>query len=46
MIDIDAVGVFLGLDDAGGVGITPILPMVEAAEAAGADWRLLYGGGT
>lgn len=31
---------------AGGVGITPILPMVEAADAAGADWRLLYGGRT
>ncbi|NGO15012.1 oxidoreductase [Streptomyces sp. HC44] len=31
---------------AGGVGITPILPMVETAEAAGADWRLLYGGRT
>jgi ferredoxin-NADP reductase len=31
---------------AGGVGITPILAMVEAAEAAGADWRLLYGGRT
>ncbi|MGW0585734.1 PDR/VanB family oxidoreductase [Streptomyces sp. NPDC002920] len=31
---------------AGGVGITPVLPMVEAAEAAGADWRLLYGGRT
>ncbi|MCX4854530.1 PDR/VanB family oxidoreductase [Streptomyces canus] len=31
---------------AGGVGITPILPMVEAAEAAGADWCLLYGGRT
>ncbi|MEV1067419.1 PDR/VanB family oxidoreductase [Streptomyces sp. NPDC050263] len=31
---------------AGGVGITPILPMVEAAEVAGADWRLLYGGRT
>ncbi|MEW2045064.1 PDR/VanB family oxidoreductase [Streptomyces sp. NPDC005476] len=31
---------------AGGVGITPILPMVEAAEAAGDDWRLLYGGRT
>ncbi|MDN0196712.1 PDR/VanB family oxidoreductase [Streptomyces sp. S.PNR 29] len=31
---------------AGGVGITPILPMVEAAQAAGADWRLLYGGRT
>lgn len=31
---------------AGGVGITPLLPMVEAAQAAGADWRLLYGGRT
>lgn len=31
---------------AGGVGITPVLPMVEAAEAAGADWSLLYGGRT
>ncbi|MFD5406230.1 PDR/VanB family oxidoreductase [Streptomyces griseorubiginosus] len=31
---------------AGGVGITPILPMVEAAEASGADWCLLYGGRT
>ncbi|MDQ0905410.1 ferredoxin-NADP reductase [Streptomyces canus] len=31
---------------AGGVGITPILPMVEAAEATGADWSLLYGGRT
>lgn len=29
---------------AGGIGITPILPMVRAAEAAGARWRLLYGG--
>lgn len=29
---------------AGGIGITPILPMVAAAEAAGAEWRLLYGG--
>ncbi|MGX1565903.1 PDR/VanB family oxidoreductase [Streptomyces sp. NPDC055506] len=31
---------------AGGVGITPILPMVEAAAATGSDWRLLYGGRT
>ncbi|GHI03099.1 ferredoxin [Streptomyces cellostaticus] len=29
---------------AGGIGITPILPMLAAAEAAGADWSLLYGG--
>ncbi|CAM5344889.1 iron-sulfur protein [Streptomyces narbonensis] len=29
---------------AGGIGITPVLPMVRAAEAAGADWRLLYCG--
>jgi ferredoxin-NADP reductase len=29
---------------AGGIGITPILVMISAAEAAGADWRLVYGG--
>jgi cytochrome P450/ferredoxin-NADP reductase len=29
---------------AGGIGVTPILPMIRAAEAAGADWRLVYGG--
>lgn len=29
---------------AGGIGITPILPMVRAARESGADWRLLYGG--
>lgn len=29
---------------AGGIGITPILPMVAAAEAAGADWQLHYAG--
>jgi ferredoxin-NADP reductase len=29
---------------AGGIGITPLLPMIAAAEAAGAEWRLLYGG--
>ena len=29
---------------AGGIGITPLLPMIEAAEARGADWHLLYGG--
>ncbi|MEV6996461.1 PDR/VanB family oxidoreductase [Streptomyces sp. NPDC093982] len=31
---------------AGGIGITPILPMLAAAEAAGAAWTLLYGGRT
>ncbi|EHR48946.1 flavodoxin reductase family protein [Saccharomonospora marina XMU15] len=31
---------------AGGVGITPILPMVAAAHSRGADWRLVYGGRT
>ncbi|MDX6310692.1 MAG: hypothetical protein QOF44_156, partial [Streptomyces sp.] len=31
---------------AGGIGITPVLPMVAAAEAAGAEWSLLYGGRT
>ena len=29
---------------AGGIGITPILPMVHRAEASGADWRLVYTG--
>ncbi|WP_431044780.1 PDR/VanB family oxidoreductase [Streptomyces sp. P1-3] len=29
---------------AGGIGITPILPMLRAAEAAGVPWTLLYGG--
>jgi ferredoxin-NADP reductase len=31
---------------AGGVGITPILPMLAAADATGAEWRLVYGGRT
>jgi ferredoxin-NADP reductase len=31
---------------AGGIGITPIRPMLAAVEAAGADWRLVYGGRT
>ncbi|WP_406334699.1 PDR/VanB family oxidoreductase [Streptomyces sp. NBC_00203] len=31
---------------AGGIGITPILPMLAAAEEAGAEWTLLYGGRT
>ncbi|WP_461186624.1 PDR/VanB family oxidoreductase [Arthrobacter sp. Z4-13] len=29
---------------AGGIGITPILPMIAEAERAGANWRLIYGG--
>jgi ferredoxin-NADP reductase len=29
---------------AGGIGITPIVPMVAAVAAKGAQWRLLYGG--
>ncbi|MBU8812525.1 PDR/VanB family oxidoreductase [Mycolicibacterium goodii] len=31
---------------AGGIGITPMIPMIEAAERKGADWRLVYGGRT
>jgi ferredoxin-NADP reductase len=31
---------------AGGIGITPLLPMIHQAELLGADWRLLYGGRT
>lgn len=31
---------------AGGIGITPILAMVREARAAGATWRLVYGGRT
>jgi len=31
---------------AGGIGITPIRPMLAAVEAAGVDWRLVYGGRT
>ncbi|MFI9766781.1 PDR/VanB family oxidoreductase [Streptomyces sp. NPDC052415] len=31
---------------AGGIGITPILPMLAAADTAGAEWTLLYGGRT
>ena len=29
---------------AGGIGITPILPMIAKATAQGADWSLVYGG--
>lgn len=29
---------------AGGIGVTPLVPMLAAAQAAGAQWRLVYGG--
>ncbi|MFP5368168.1 MAG: oxidoreductase, partial [Actinomycetes bacterium] len=29
---------------AGGIGITPLVPMLEAADAASKDWTLVYGG--
>lgn len=29
---------------AGGIGITPILPMIEAIDGLGINWRLVYGG--
>ncbi|MEU7889683.1 PDR/VanB family oxidoreductase [Microbispora bryophytorum] len=31
---------------AGGIGVTPILPMIEEAARRGCDWRLVYGGRT
>lgn len=31
---------------AGGIGITPLLPMIQQASMTGADWTLLYGGRT
>ncbi|MFC0541818.1 PDR/VanB family oxidoreductase [Kutzneria chonburiensis] len=31
---------------AGGIGITPMLPMITEVAAAGGDWRLVYGGRT
>ena len=31
---------------AGGIGITPILPMLRAVDASGSDWQLVYGGRT
>ncbi|MEQ6901854.1 cytochrome P450 [Nocardioides sp. YIM 152588] len=31
---------------AGGIGITPLLPMIREADRVGADWRLVYGGRT
>jgi ferredoxin-NADP reductase len=30
----------------GGIGITPLLPMIRQVDLLGADWRLLYGGRT
>jgi ferredoxin-NADP reductase len=38
LIDADRY-VFIG----GGIGITPLLPMIQAAHAGGADWQLHYG---
>jgi ferredoxin-NADP reductase len=29
---------------AGGIGVTPLLPMIAEADVAGAQWTLLYGG--
>lgn len=29
---------------AGGIGITPLIPMIAKAESDGAEWKLLYGG--
>ncbi|WP_346273529.1 PDR/VanB family oxidoreductase [Pseudonocardia sp.] len=31
---------------AGGIGITPLLPMIRQADLLGADWTLVYGGRT
>ncbi|TNM50813.1 oxidoreductase, partial [Nocardioides albidus] len=31
---------------AGGIGITPIMTMIDSAERLGLDWQLLYGGRT
>lgn len=31
---------------AGGIGITPMLPMIQKVSASGADWHLVYGGRT
>ncbi|HZO06140.1 MAG TPA: PDR/VanB family oxidoreductase [Solirubrobacterales bacterium] len=30
----------------GGIGITPLVPMIAAARASGSEWSLLYGGRT
>lgn len=29
---------------AGGIGVTPLIPMMRAVEAAGAEWQFVYGG--
>lgn len=29
---------------AGGIGVTPLLPMIDRARTTGSSWRLLYGG--
>ncbi|MCX3062807.1 PDR/VanB family oxidoreductase [Streptomyces beihaiensis] len=42
-LDVDAPA---HLFVAGGIGITPILPMLRAVEAGGGRWTLLYGGRT
>jgi ferredoxin-NADP reductase len=39
---LEPAGAYLFI--AGGIGITPIIPMVEHATKSGARWRLLYGG--
>ncbi|MFD9886880.1 PDR/VanB family oxidoreductase [Streptomyces alboflavus] len=39
---VDDAGAYVFV--AGGIGITPVLAMVRAVDAAGADWRLLYCG--
>jgi ferredoxin-NADP reductase len=31
---------------AGGIGITPLIPMIAMAQGAGSEWSLLYGGRT
>lgn len=31
---------------AGGIGITPLVPMLEEAGRTGSDWQLVYGGGS
>ncbi|MDQ1129311.1 PDR/VanB family oxidoreductase [Microbacterium sp. SORGH_AS_0888] len=42
--ELEPAGAYLFI--AGGIGITPLLPMVRRAAAEGARWRLLYLGAT